>query len=144
MVVALLCTFVVFYWYLYPIIHKNNIIRDYDELKYDFYQVAQYLIDYDYSIIYARKDNIIDDDKEQTINSIVSKDLFGSEFGMKIEAAGYFKFSKDMGGIYIYKYRDFDCARGLMYYPNGFKNEYNELIKNFEEIEDNWYYFEQR
>lgn len=143
-VIALFCALIMFSWYVYPVIRKNAIVRDYDKLKYDFDQVAQYLINYDYPIIYARKDNIISDDREQTVNSIVSKELFDSEFGRKLEIAGYFKFSKDMGGVYLYKYRDFDCARGLMYYPNGFKNEYNELIKTFEEVRNNWYYFEQR
>lgn len=110
----------------------------------DFIHIADYLTNYDYPIIYASQDNIITTDDEQTINRLVSIEMFKMKSCRKLHLLGYKKFNKDDGGIYFYRYMYLAKTTGIMYYPDGFKTEYNGLITKSEEFDNGWYYFEQR
>lgn len=129
--------------FIKPVFRQMTIQDDYKKLQSDFEQIANILINYDYPFIYVERSNIISDDREQTINSIVSIELLNSPSGATLEKAGYREFEKTNGGIYFCKYYDIDRIRGVMYYPNGFQVEFNELVTKSEGISKNWYYFEQ-
>lgn len=121
----------------------TTIKRDYNEHHNSFEKIAQYLSDYDYPIIYAKKENIISDNSPQTINSIVSAELFSRPYTVCVEKLGYYEFVKD-GGIYFIKKVNLFGEFGIMFYPSGFIEEYDGLVTTFEELSDGWYSYQKK
>lgn len=119
---------------------KRIIENDFYNFQDSFVKTAQYLSDYNYPIIYVSREDIINDNREQTINSIVSKELFEKPYGICLENLGYTKFIKN-GGIYFVKRIDMFGVSGIMFYPTGFLEEYDGLVTDFTELSDGWYYY---
>ena len=121
----------------------DTIKSDFNEFRDSFESVAQYLSDYDYPIIYAKKENIISDNSTQTVNSIVSAELFSKPYAACVEKLGYYEFVKD-GGIYFIKKVNLFGEFGIMFYPSGFSKEYDSLVTTFEELSYGWYSYQKR
>ncbi len=119
----------------------STIEKDYAEFYDSFYSIAKYLSDYDYPIIYAARENIISDGRPQTVNSIVSMELFEKPYTAEVEKLGYYMFEKD-GGIYFVKIIGKFREAGIMYYPSGFTKEQDVLVTDFEELSPGWYYYQ--
>ena len=117
--------------------------EDFKNNKNIFHDIVEQLMQYEYPIIYIEEKSIITDG-EQTINSIVSKDILSQKNGIKLSEMGYTTISKDHNGIYFYNYIDFSKSCGIMYYQKDFNKSDNIYIVKSIKIDDGWYYFEER
>ena len=120
---------------------QKVIASDYKQNSAQFENVASKLINDENFTIYIDMKNIVSNG-EETINSILTKEVFKENDGATLYELGYTKISKDYGGIYFYKYIKKHRSTGIMYYPYPFKETDNTLVKKYSLISDGWYYFE--
>ena len=117
---------------------QNTVRIEFKDNSNYFREVAGFLLSYP-----GQDLRISDNPYVSSNDAIINEKVYQTEAGKKISELGYDLIRTELeGGVYFYRYRIRDLGRGLMYYPNGFRLEYNKQVIDYIPLtEDGWYYF---
>lgn len=142
---VVICVFLVVFILILGLVvafKKEIIIMNYWLLQDELNEVASFLNDSDYYTIYAGKKHLVDEG-EITTNSIITKELLELDSYKRLVMCGYDEVIKDYGAIFFVDYGIF-IHKGVFYSLDDVNKDSLTLATNWEMIDDDWYYFEQR